>query len=308
MTCIHARLSRFGCARVAGWLFAGLLLSAALAGCERQRPTSATHVAAAPQPARTPEQAVLLPTRLLRQNDLAGFALATVPATLHAPLQAAWREGRTRWPLDELPFDQRLPQLMQALSAADAQPRLQRGFERQFAGADAELAAAARALGLFGLQYLQREGDFSPAERAHYAQLVQAISAWARTAKLGERERGVAAIARLTAAARATGLASEADFRRRGMHDSLQALGPFVAAGKQVLSGYGLDIDAALDGMHASVEARDGDSATVRMRYRLGGHAIDASVPVQRIDGHWYVRDFVRHARAATAPAAAPSA
>ena len=37
---------------MAGWLFAGLLLSAALAGCERQRPTSATHVAAAPQPAR----------------------------------------------------------------------------------------------------------------------------------------------------------------------------------------------------------------------------------------------------------------
>ena len=72
----------------------------------------------------TPADAVLIPTRLLRQDRLDGFVRVAVPPDLHRQLQAAWQQGRTCWPLEELPFGQRIPGLLQTLSAAGAEQRL----------------------------------------------------------------------------------------------------------------------------------------------------------------------------------------
>jgi hypothetical protein len=90
------------------------------------------------------------------------------------------------------------------------------------------------------------------------------------------------------------------------MDESLRELGPMAAALKAALAGYGLDLDASLDAMSLSLESRDGDHARVRMRYPLAGRTIDTVVAVERVDGHWYLSDFLRHARAAAAPPPAP--
>jgi hypothetical protein len=48
------------------------------------------------------------------------------------------------------------------------------------------------------------------------------------------------------------------------------------------------------------------------MRYRFAGADIDTIVPMQRIDGRWYLVEFLRHAEAAasigTLAAATPPA
>jgi hypothetical protein len=80
-----------------------------------------------------------------------------------------------------------------------------------------------------------------------------------------------------------------------------------AAALKDVLRGYGLDLDAGLDAMVLSLDSRDGDHARVRMRYPLAGATIDTVVAVEQIDGHWYLSDFLRHARTAAAVADAPA-
>jgi hypothetical protein len=278
---------------------AGLLLALLLGGCERQ-PAAAVDVGAA---TTRPAQAVRVLTAHLRDNDLAGFARDAVPPALHAQLESAWRAGHTRWPLDELPFDERLPSLLKALSTPGSDARLQQVFDRQFSGAKAELAAAAAALGLFGVQYVNREGDYSADERAHYAQLVTAISRWGVTAPLGDPHRASRAIPQLAAAARRTGLASEADFARLGMDASLQRLAPFSATLKRVLVEYGLALDASLADMQVTLLQQTGDSAQVRMQYPLAGSDIDTVVMLQRIDGRWYLGDYLRHARAAVAAA-----
>jgi hypothetical protein len=72
---------------------------------------------------------------------------------------------------------------------------------------------------------------------------------------------------------------------------------------KVCLRDYGLDLDQSLDGMQLSLERQDGDRALVRLRYPLAGRTIDTLVAVERVDGHWYLSDFLRHARAAAAPA-----
>ena len=290
-----------------GWVslvtFAALL---ALGGCREATPPAASATAGA---ATRPAQAVRQLVAHLHDNDWAAFARDAVPPALHAQLQDAWREGRTRWPLDELPFDDRLPALLKSLAAPGAETSLQQVFDRQFSGKQAELKAAAAALGLFGAQYVDGEGGYSADERAHYTQLVAAMSRWGMTAPLGDPQRARQAIPQLVAAARGTGLSRPADFAAAGMDDSLRRLAPFAATLKQVLARqYGLPLDASLVGMQVALLQQTGDSARVRMRYPLGGSDIDTVVSLQRVDGRWYLADYLRHARAAVAaptPAAA---
>jgi hypothetical protein len=270
-----------------------LVCGVLLAACQR------TPTPEAAPAASKPAQAVRMLSRHLRDNDLQAFAHDAVPPALHTQLEAAWRDGRTRWPLDELPFDDRLPAMLRTLSAPGAESSLQRVFDKQFAGARTQIAGAAASLGVFGAQYIQQQGNYTAEERQHYAQLIQATSRWGMTAPLGDRTRAHAAIVELARAARRTGLASEADFRAAGLDDSLRRMGPLAAAFKQVLARYGLDLDASLDGMQVTLQQQTGDTARVRMRYRVGSQDIDTVVSVRRIDGRWYLDDYLRHAQAA---------
>ena len=292
--------------RTRNWTSLAIACLLLLAGCGQGTGSGTVAPARGPSGAATPAEAVLLPTRDLHDNDLARFARDAVPPALHAQLDAAWRAGRTRWPLDELPLGAKVPAMLGALATPGSEAKLGRDYDRQLAGAGGELRSAALALGLFGDKYVANEGDFSADERAHYRQLVAAASRWAAAAPLSDPKRAHAAIARLATAARATGLRSEADFARAGMDDSLRRLSAFEQVMKGVLTGYGLDLDATLAGIRATEVERKGDRARVRMQYRFGDREIDATIGVERRDGRWYVADFLRHAEAA-AGAATPA-
>lgn len=288
--------------------FGAVLLAAVLAlavGCQREEtPADRDQVPA------TPTATVEAMAGQLQAGDLAGYARTAVPPALHAELDAAWREGRSRWPLSELPMAGKMAPLLAAFSAEDAERDLLAAFDRQFAGAERELDAAAESLALFGVQYVQNEGEFSDAERVHYAQVIQALGAWAKGAPLADRERARASIVRLASAARAAGLDEPADFSALGMEGSLERLQPFLAATLRTLADYGLDLRKSLDGLQVTAVEEAGDRATVDVRYPLAGRTITTQVQLQRIDGRWYPSDSIRNARASLAPdpegAAAP--
>jgi len=265
---------------------------ATLAGCRKDTPAPAAP--AVPAEPATPAEAVRRLTAHLQANDLEAFARDAVTPEVHARLQAAWREGRTRWPLDQLPFARHLPRGMAALSAPDSERTLMRGFDRQLA--DASLAAAAEFLTLFTVQYILQQGEFSVSEREHYPQLVQAFGAWAGGAPIGDRARARTAIAAMAAAAREAGLDSDEAFAEAGMDESLRRMSRVLATGKQVLASYGFDLDADLAAMDVQLQSQTGDVARVRMQYTLAGTPIDTVVNLERRDGVWYVSDFLRHA------------
>ena len=258
---------------------------------------------APPGPAKTLERL----TDHLRRNDFEGFAREAVPPPLHDRLDAAWRAGRTRWPLDELPFGAHLPGMLQTLAAPGSETHLQKVFDQQFSGADRQLHGAAVSLGLFGTQYLETARGYGDAERQHYTQLIQAAAGWSTHAPLGDRARARQGLSTLAAAARRTGLSSPDAFQRLGMDEGLRRVGPFAAAFKRAVAGYGLDLDADLGTLRATLVQQTGDSARVRMRYRFAGTQIDTELPMQRLDGRWYLVEFLRHAEAA-ASAGAPAA
>jgi len=250
-----------------------------------------------------PAPAVQALTGHMRSGDFAAFARDAVPPALHARLDAAWRAGRTRWPLDELPFSGHFPGMLEALAADGSEAGLLAGFDRQFAGAGREIRAAASTIGMFGVQYVENQGDFSDSERDHYAQLVAAVAQWAAQAPLDERGRAEEAIPRLAAAARAAGPTSAEELAAAGMDASLRRIGTFSLEARAVLAGYGLDLDAALDSVDAGLQVQQGDRATVRLRYELAGTAIDTVLDMERVDGRWYLADYLRHARAAAGEA-----
>ncbi len=271
------------------------------AGCRR---TPEPLPGAATEPAAAVRQLV----QHLHDNDLAGYARAAVPPAQYAELEAAWAQGHSRWPLDQLPLHDKLPALLATLSAADAETRLQRAFKAQIAGQAAGVRQAAHSLGLFGEQYISHQGDYSDDERAHYVQLVKALSAWAQAAPLSDPKLAGSAIATLTTAARATGLDSDAALQAAGMTGSLQRLSPFAAASKQVLASYGLSLDDSVAQMRTGLASQDGDRAVVHVQYPLAGHDIDLQVALQRREGHWYLARTLAEVDAvlAAARAAAP--
>jgi hypothetical protein len=282
-------------------LLCGLL---AMAGCQR---TPAPAPAAA---ASEPAAAVQRLARHLRDNDLVGFAHDAVPPAEYAGLESAWREGRSRWPLTELPLDEQLEPLLATLSAPASERSLQQGFNRNFANQNKDLRDAARSLGSFGVQYVKREGIYTAEERAHYAQVITALSEWGAQAPLGDPKLGAAAIPKLAAAARRTGLTSEQVLRETGMSESLRRLGPFFAQVKATLASYGLSPDRSLSGLRTELIEQKGDRAQVRIHYPLGKRQIDTVVSLQRQEGRWYLVDHLHHAGQALAipPGESPEA
>lgn len=279
----------FRCAGVAVLLVAFGLLG----GCRRD----AEPLPSADGSLGGPTGAVLRLVRDLRHDDLAGYARHAVPPPLYARLDVAWREDRSRWPLTELPLHSRLPGMLATLAAPGAEKALLATYNRQFAGANRELRSAAATVSQFTIQSLHREGDYSDAERDHYIQLVRALGEWGARAPLADATRARASIPQLVSAARLTGLAAEGRYRQLGMDRSLRRLGPFFARFKGVLRGYGLDVNAALDSVRVDLAEQTGDTARVRLRYRLAGRDIDAYVQVQRIDREWYLTDAIRRAQ-----------
>lgn len=293
------RLSR------AAALFAlALAFASLLAGCDRSPEAGPEPKAPKPLAATRPAQAVRQLTAHLRANEFEAFTREAVPPEVHVRLQAAWRDGRTRWPLDELPFGRKLPAMLGALARPGSEAHLLAIFDRQFAGAERELHNTAASLGLFGAQYIAQQDSYSEDEKQHYTQLMAAASAWGTKAPLGDRQRAKQAIGQLAGAARRTGLASEADFAKAGMAASLRKVSGFSAALKQVLVRYGLDLDAGLGTLDATLLQQTGDQARVRMRYQFAGKDIDTVVSLRRIDGRWYLEDFLRHAEEALGPPA----
>lgn len=283
-----------------------VLLAMLSAGCSREQ-VDGIEPSSAAGPG-TPTAAVRELTSHLVASDFAGFARRAVPPDLHARLDNAWREGRTRWPLDELPLAASHPGALAALAADDAEQALQRTFDRQFANAALELRQTAAGLGLFSVQFIQQQGSYSDGERQHFAQLITAIGSWAAQAPLSDRRRATRSIRMLAAAAREADLTSAQAFADAGIDEALDRLTPVVSAAKQALALYGLDLDAALSEMQVTLESQTGDTAKVRLQYTLADEPVDTIVDMERRDGRWYVGDFLVNAEAAVSgePAAAP--
>lgn len=282
-----------------------LLLPGCGPGAEAPPGSGHTHEDAALQRASKPADAVLLLRDRLLARDGAGFARLAVPPALYPQLEAAWADGRSHWPLEELPLDARIPRMLAALQAPQADKTLMATFKRQFAGADADIDQAIRTLVVFGNEYVQKDPDYSDSERSHIAQAIMAIGPWALSAPLSDPKRAQHFFTALRAAATRSGIDGQQGYRALaalGMTQSLNRLSPFFATLiAQLHRQYGLDLDASLRSLKVSLQQQTGDYALLRLQYSLANTPIDALVPAVRIDGAWYLTAYVARAERALA-------
>lgn len=293
---------RHGWRILLGMLFLALTLAACSPSNESTAPSNARTPRSVPHGAATPDAAVSDLIAHLRRNALSDVARTALPAPLHARVEAGWRTGKSRWPLSELPFDDHLPGMLKGLTAEGAERKLNARFKQQLAGQTKALQDAARGLGLFGKQYLGREGQYNAQQRQHYVQLIDAMSAWAQKAPLGDPARGKESIHLMVNGATRSGLKGDDDLTRLGMEASLKALVPLYIAGKQVLGLYGLGIDATLASVRAETVKTERDKANVRVRYTLAGKDIDTVMKAVKVDGRWYLADYLEDAEASLPP------
>jgi len=283
------------------------LLAAALAGCGKS-PTPAPAAANAEcVQAQTPEAAVTLLVDALRSGAIDTIPCRAVPPAMQDKLELAWREDRSRWPIAELPLSSKLPAILAALNGPAAETKLRLAFDRQFAGQTGELQSAARGLGLFAVRYIQKESSYRPDQRAHYANLIVALSDWSSHAPLGDRALGHQAVALLVAGARASSIHDDAGLHAAGMRGSLRGLALLYRNAKQALALYGLSLDEVLSSVEVRLQDRDGDHARVHVRYLVHGEAVESDIAVERRAGHWYSSGMLADAEQALAAPAAPA-
>ena len=290
--------------RLPAWaLLALLTLVLALGACRREGEGA---VDGAPG---DPVAAVEAQARALRANDLAAYARLSLPPDLYARTAARWDEEVARAepvdPADAAEYDEMMARLLaddaeQALMR-DLEPKL-RQFESEMAGQWPMMQATA---GIFLNAAIQANEEMSDAEKAHGAELVSGLLAWAQPALLTDRERARAAIAAAVGTARELQLPTLADARALG-HDAAMAKGGIALAGaKAVAKAYDLDLDASLDGVQAELIDSEGDRATVKVSYPLLGKTIAFEQEMVRIGEGWYSADAVREAEQALAEGAA---
>ncbi len=263
-----------------GWGLAVMLL--AVAACREPANDPA-------RPAAEPVAAVQAMALRLAEDDLVGYAKLSVPPSQYQRLQQAWAEGRSQWPLTELPLGDQLLPMLAALRTPNAGAELQRSFDRQLAGQAGAVRQAAQSMGNFGVQYLRHQKGYTPGQQAHYIALVETLASWAQGAPISDRARARSTIAALVGAAGKVGFDDEAGLQAAGMEGSLQQLAPFIHTLKAVLGSYGLGVDDALRSVRGELLSVEGDNALVRLHYDLAGREMTLQLPLSRREGHWYL-------------------
>jgi hypothetical protein len=276
------------------------LLLLALAACRREPEP----VVGAPA---EPVAAVEALAEALREGDLARYAQLSVPPSMQAAQEAAWR---ARWQGAEPPSEEqaaRYAEWMRELTAEAAEDDLMAKAEPRLAQLEQELgpkwSVGVAMLAGFAHAAIAANEDLSAPDKAHARGVVTALSKWAaERAAFTDRERARAAIAVAARTARELDLPTLEAVQALDYAPMLEKAGIAFRGAKDIARAYGVDLDAALSEVQAEVIRLEGDRAVLRVRYPLLGETVAFEQAMLRIDGGWYREDAIEALRAVQAP------
>lgn len=261
--------------------------------------------AAAVQAGSDPVAAVTALAKSLRDNDLQGFYAQSVPADLRARTEAAYDTKRASLPSADAEEREEFAQNMAKLTANDAEQVLYADLEPSLIKLEAEVASQLPMMVAMGSGFasaaISESETLSDDEKQHASSVLAAITGWASTAPIADREKARAAITAVTHTARALQISDLDTLRTLSMDDALGKGGLAWAGVKQITALYGLDLDPVLDSVKAEVADREGDSARVRVSYALLGKPVNFEMAMTERDGHWFSSDAIARAEAALA-------
>lgn len=273
-------------------LFALPLIVLALATCSHPQPTAAAQPTA---PANTtPENALRADLVLTRSGDFDGLLRSTLPPADYQAWRSEWQNARAQQPAPTPGQRTHFAELMQKLTAPDAEQKLFKQLQPQIAQLRAHrsenlpmLVGILQATG----NDLVQNATLSPNQRQQATQAVAALAEWAKSADFTDEAKAKQAIAVICAAARKLNLQTLDQWRAL---DYAQVMARYTIGWdglKQMLKIYGLDLDATFE--HAKLEtlSDDGTHARLRETLTLAGKPIVSEAQLVMQDGHWYDAD-----------------
>lgn len=230
--------------------------------------------------------------RILRANDLSGLVNALVPPSQYQLMRQAYELHRLQpiTPAERAKFSEGIAKL----TDANAVDKFMLEIEPKLVEARPK-AAGALLMGMGALQVALASDDseLNPEQRAALKSALPGIQKWASETDFLSSISMRQALSLLADAARNTGVRSIDELKMLSFEQALSKAGTLLAASKQALFVYGLDVNAIADSLQVQILKQEGQTARVRTTITLFGAPISSEVDLVLLEGRWYSKTTV---------------
>ncbi len=245
-------------------------------------------------PAGVPDPATQIENwaRLFRAGNVSALAQALVPPSKWDKLRRTYELKRLEPTSaeDRAEFTEKLEQVL----APDAVDRYMAEIEPELEKARPQAAGAMlMAFGAMQLAVTSPESKLSDEQRAVLQAALPGVQEWASGTDFLSSDAMRQALTLLTDAARRTGLTDLDQIKALPLEGVLDRVTPLLAAAKQAVRLYGLDLDTVADSLQVDVLEIDGVRARVRTTVTLFGSPVWHEHELQLVEGRWYGKDAV---------------
>lgn len=263
-----------------------------LAACSREE--------AAPKP-DSPVAAIEGLAQSLRENDLVAFSKLSVPPSLYAQMQARWEARQASQPEPSAEERAEVERMLTKLTAPGAEQALYSELEPTLVKFESEMAAQMPLMVAMGSGFvsasIQNNETLSEQQKKHAGEVVGALTGWATTLPVADREKARQATTIVVETARALDIEDAEQLRNLGFEQTLEKGGIVMGGGKRIAALYGLDADSILDSVQATPVSEQGDQAVVKVEYTLLGKPVSFHLDMVRQEGGWYSADALASAQ-----------
>jgi hypothetical protein len=271
---------------------AGLVGTAlpALAAPPAHAVAMAATAATVPDPATQLEETA----RLFRAGDLTALAKALTPPS-------KWEEIKLKYELHRLdPTDaddrEDFAEGLARFTAPDAVDRFMEEIEPKLEEARPQVGGALlMGFGAMQMAVASPDSELTDEQRAALQSAMPGIQKWASTTDFLSSDTMRTALTLLTDAARRTGITDIDQIKAMPLESVLQRAGTVLAAAKQAVRLYGIDLDAVADSLRVDVLEIDGDKARVRTTITLFDAPVWAEHDLVLVEGRWYGKEDFLH-------------
>lgn len=247
-----------------------------------------------PQPVRVasvsaPDPAIEIKrlAELFRAGDLAALAQAMTPRSKWEAARAEFDRKRNK-PTSEADRAE-FAEKMRQITAPDAVDQIIAKLEPDLVKArEQRPAVLLMAFGAAQFAVNSADSDLTQAQREALRSVLPGFQRWATATDFLSTDTLRRSLTLLTDAARRANITDIDQLKALPLEGVLERASPVLAAAKEAVRNYGIDLDAVADSLKVEVLQRGTDTARVRTTVTVFGAPVWAEHDLVLVDGHWY--------------------
>jgi len=275
-------------------LFVSLLFAGLIAALPPVTQAAAPSQQGLSQTIADPAQQLRAMANMLRANDLPGLLSALLPPTQLQQLRLAYDLHRTEpsSDADRVKFAEALAKL----NAVDSVDQLMAEIEPKLQEARPQaVGAVMMGLGALQVAVASPQAELTELQRAALQSMLPGLQRWATNTDFLSSASMRQALTLLSNAARSSGVNNLDQLKMLSLDEVLAHAGSLLAAGKQAVRIYGLDLDAITDSLQVQVLSVDGHNARVRATWMVFDAPVSSEHDLVWVAGRWYGKDVAAH-------------